>query len=300
MVKRLTIAICTYDRPMELNICLNSIKEFIGEYKQRCDVLVVDNQGNEKIRKLAEEYKSFYEVSYMHCKEIGLCNARNMAAFHSNGFYICYLDDDTKILENTMLELFKVIDNFDFDIFGGNFSSFYIDEKPKWIPPTFGCSKYKQTSIGLTDQSIIGLLFIMKSKLIHEIQFDPKYGMKAKATGYGDETYYQEEAMKMGYSVGFNPNLKVLHLVGKHKLSVLWHLKSYYYHGVYSNFHLLSFSNKVIRASKDVFFFIPAAFYFSFKNYLRNENYFIENLFLDSFSNILVFVGRLISLIKFK
>jgi GT2 family glycosyltransferase len=294
--RRVTIAICTFDRFNVLGMCLNSIKEFIGEYSTRTDVLVIDNKGQSEVIELVNAFNSTLKIKYIHCDEVGLSHARNEAALNANGDYIFYLDDDAKLLSRTLREVFIMIDEYDFDIFGGSYIPYYIGEKPSWIPSNFGASKYTQKSVGLTDHSLSGSLFIMKIALINHLQFNPQYGMSGKKMGYGEETYFQQKAMEMGFTVGFNPDLRVEHLVAKYKHEISWQLASYFHHGLYSDFNVKSAGFKPIRILKDIFFFIPAGFFFAIKNFMLKKEYYYQNFIVDSLANIFILIGRMRSL----
>lgn len=298
MTKRLTIAICTYDRINELRMCLNSIKEYMGDFSFRTGVIVVDNKGQVEVLNLVDSFRTYYDIAYLPCEKIGLSNARNMAAFNAKADYVFYLDDDAKILATTLSEVFVIIDKYDFDIFGGSYIPYYIGVKPTWLPLDYGASKYTQKFVGVTDHSLSGSVFIMRTKLINAIEFDPRYGMSGKSIGYGEETYFQQRALELGYSVGFNPNLIVEHLVAKYKYKISWQLKSYFYLGLHSNFDKLNYKSKIKRLANDIFFFIPAAFFFSIKRFLTQKNFYVNNLMVDSFANVFIFFGRLLSLVK--
>lgn len=296
MTRSVTIAICTYDRINELGMCLNSIKEFIGNFSSRTDVLVVDNKGQNEVVDLVDSFMPHFDIAYLPCEKIGLSHARNRAALNAKGDYLFYLDDDAKLLATTLCEVFVMIDKYDFDIFGGNYQPFYVGDKPNWLPNDFGASKYSQTSIGLTDHSLSGSVFIMKTHLINQIQFDPEYGMSGKNLGYGEETYFQQKALQLGYKVGFNPHLAVEHLVAKYKYEVAWQLKSYYYLGLHSDFQNKSLFSKLRRLAKDLLFYIPAGFYFALKNLVLRKDYYLNNFLVDSFASVFGFFGRIVSL----
>jgi len=297
MTKRLTIAICTFDRINELRMCLNSIKEFMGEFSSRTDVLVVDNKGQVKVMDLVDSFKPYYDIAYIPCEKIGLSNARNLAALNAKADYVFYLDDDAKILANTLSEVYIMIEKYNFHIFGGSYKAYYLYEKPKWIATNFGSSSFSQQSIGITSHLLSGSVFVVARVVFEKVKFNKIYGMTGYSRGYGEETVFQKDASRLGFIVGFNPAFIVEHLVGIHKHSIIWHLSDYFYRGYYSDFSELSHFERISIFMKDIFFFIPAGILSGLRNFITKRNYYVQNLVLDSTASLIVSFGRFWSII---
>jgi glycosyltransferase involved in cell wall biosynthesis len=88
MKPRVTIAICTRNRPADLRRCLTAARRVRGPIRE---ILVVDNApSNGETRQVAEEY----QVRYV-CEPVaGLHHARNRALQEARGYLIAYTDDD--------------------------------------------------------------------------------------------------------------------------------------------------------------------------------------------------------------
>ena len=94
----LTVAICTKDRPVSLNRCLQSLlklrKPNSGEFFQ-FEVLIVENaSSNEKTKELLA---SLSGVRYVQEPKPGLDFARNRAVQEATGEIIAFIDDDVVV-----------------------------------------------------------------------------------------------------------------------------------------------------------------------------------------------------------
>ncbi|HLV26818.1 MAG TPA: glycosyltransferase [Gemmatimonadales bacterium] len=87
----ITVAVCTRDRPADLERCLDSLTRL--EYPD-FDVAVVDNApATDATRRLVAE--RFPQVRYIHEPRAGLDWARNRAIVEARGEVLAYTDDDT-------------------------------------------------------------------------------------------------------------------------------------------------------------------------------------------------------------
>ncbi len=57
-------------------------------------------------------------------------------------------------------------------------------------------------------------------------------GMTGSRIAYGEETLLQTKMRQKGYSIGFDPQLRIEHVVNTYKLSLWWLIKAEYYHGL--------------------------------------------------------------------
>lgn len=89
----ITVAVCTRDRPADLERCLEAISKL--EYP-RFEVMVVDNApATDATRALVEQ--RFPSVRYVHEPRPGLDWARNRAVLEARHEIIAYTDDDTAV-----------------------------------------------------------------------------------------------------------------------------------------------------------------------------------------------------------
>ncbi|MCW8195914.1 glycosyltransferase family 2 protein [Proteobacteria bacterium 005FR1] len=86
---RITVAICTRDRPTALRACLQAS---CNQHYDNFDILVVDNGecSNESLRELCREFGASYTAE----SRPGVVPARNRAVAEADGELIAFIDDD--------------------------------------------------------------------------------------------------------------------------------------------------------------------------------------------------------------
>ncbi len=104
---QVSIAIVNLNGKEFLNDCLLSIKE-INYPKEKIEIIVVDNGSNDGS---AQFIKSNYpEVKLIENREnLGFAKANNQAAGVAHGEYIAFLNNDTKVDKNWLMELLRPI-----------------------------------------------------------------------------------------------------------------------------------------------------------------------------------------------
>lgn len=295
----ISIIICTRDRPNEVKDCLNSIIPQIEGFPKN-EIILVNNSTNAKClrdRSLAEHP----QVREVWEPRLGLSHARNRGIKEAQNEWLCYLDDDTRILKDFFLRINWVVANFNFDCFGGTYQAWYKYGKPKWLPEGFGTKEYIANTITmLTEPQLSGGIFLIKKTVIEQLNgFDSQLGMSAQIR-YGEETELQMRLLQKSYSVGFDPLLIVDHAVLPHKLKLLWHLKSRYAHGR---------DGQAIRKDKS----FGVALYNCFRTFatmwlihlpknlgkvLWQEEFYVQNALLDSCTPFLGWLGRMRTIIS--
>lgn len=88
--KNITIAICTYNRPLLLKKCIESVLMQNTDYDY--EVIVIDNDARKTAQEVVEKYKSRVQYYFQPLK--GLSYARNMAISKANGEFLLFIDDD--------------------------------------------------------------------------------------------------------------------------------------------------------------------------------------------------------------
>ena len=290
-MKSISIVICTYRREDLLKECLDSIIEFGRDYYDLIEVIVVDNDCNSRIDKLCRKYNKDVDLKYVEAKMLGLSYARNKGIESSTGYYIFFLDDDAKIMEDTLCHLFKEIEIHKPDIFGGSFIRYFLLDPPIWLPRDFGNSVFiSEDYCQLKEGYLTGGIFVVKKSVFEVVGlFNFNLGMKGSKIGYGEEDEFQDRARKFGFKIMFSPFFKIWHLVGRHKYCLRWHLAENYYHGYYGAF----IANHNGNTNHSFLKLFIGGIYFSTVEYFKNRNYYWQNLVIDSTSTPLTKIGYL-------
>ncbi|ARN71583.1 hypothetical protein BST91_07980 [Nonlabens tegetincola] len=281
MSKLITIAICTYNRCSYLKKCLQSLLPQVND--ERVEVLVVDNNSTDITLKLVSFFKERYSfLKYVHEPIQGLSKARNTAFKSSKSLWIAYLDDDGIPHSDYVARLLYGVQNFDFDCYGGTYYAYYEIKKPKWLSNKFGSKPPLRKDVGLIQRSeLSGGIFVIKKNVLNSLEgFNPNYGMNGLKMGYGEENELQNRLLSKGYKLGYDPFLKMDHVVATYKLKWTWHVKRTYQSHKYTtdiSYIKYDLSHTIITIYRALRKKIPEVF----KKLRTDSNYYRQNLFID-------------------
>lgn len=298
--QKLSIIICTYNRAEILKECLTAlVHQEIS--KAVYEVIIINNNSSDNTQIVAEKYANDYP-NFKVVKELsqGLSHARNRGYQEASTDWVAYIDDDAKVHTDFVEQTLFTIKNHDFDAFGGIYLPWYKYGKPKWLPKNFGTNKIdKPKKIKKVKHDLIhgGVMVIKKEVLMKVGGFSVNFGMTGDKIAYGEETALFLQMEKEGFSLGFNPLLKIDHLVAQYKLNLIWHIKAAYAHGrdggrIYTNkFTKIGLIKSIIVVG---IFPLPKLI----KKLFVDRNYYWQFFFLDWLKPIVINLGLLISMIK--
>jgi glucosyl-dolichyl phosphate glucuronosyltransferase len=222
---KISVIICTYNRPELLKIALQSLcKQTIS--RAAFEVIVVDNNSASDIRSIISRYSSTLNVRYEKEKKQGLSNARNLGWKAAEGEYVAYIDDDCKVPSFWLETALRVIKEKKPKIFGGPYHSFYCTPIPKWFKNEYGSHIQGNEARALQKEEYLdgGNLFIEREIFEKIGGFKEELGMTGNKIAMGEETAIQmlyRERMPEGI-IYYDPELVVYHLVRPEKMDLFW------------------------------------------------------------------------------
>lgn len=228
---------------------------------------------------------------------IGLSIARNRGAEEAKGEWLCYIDDDARLQAGYIDRALWVIENFDFDCFGGMYYAWHLFEKPKWMNDNFGTkTPLRETVGGIEASKLSGGNFLIKKEILKRVNgFPTNFGMTGRKLAYGEENVVQVRLLERGYKLGFDPELKVDHAVLSHKLKLWWQLKNEFAHGrdrfMVSPLPLTDILINYLRSMYGILKRLPVCLT---KVFFYKE-YYWQNFMMDCFSNLAYNTGRIYS-----
>lgn len=102
---RVTVAVCTRDRPESLRLCLTSL---LGLDYPRVDLLVVDNAPSDSTsRDVVTDVDSGHRIRYVVEARPGVSWARNRAIAEAGNDFIAYVDDDEVVDPHWLTEVVR-------------------------------------------------------------------------------------------------------------------------------------------------------------------------------------------------
>lgn len=132
---RLSIVICTYERPVLLAKALGSILALDGLEGAGLDVVVVDNSDTGSARAVVEGIAqgASIPVAYVTAHPANISLARNAGCRASRGEAVAFLDDDQEVAPGWLAAVLDGLARFPHDVFFGPITPVY--EAPDAVTP---------------------------------------------------------------------------------------------------------------------------------------------------------------------
>jgi GT2 family glycosyltransferase len=209
-----------------LELCLRSVEAAISNID--AEIIVVDNNSPDDSCKMVKEL--FPKVKLIANKSNdGFSKGNNIGAKQAQGEYLCILNPDTVVAEDTFTKLIKFAETLpDLGILGCKL----IDGKGEFLPeskrniPTplvsiqklFGYAKPYYANHLNPDETgkvsmLVGAFMIIKKSIYQEVGgFDEDYFM------YGEDIDLSYKILKAGYQNYYNSETTVIHFKGESTL----------------------------------------------------------------------------------
>ncbi len=293
-----TVAICTYNRSVFLDKCLNSLFKFHAE-ENPLEIMVIDNNSTDNTRIIVKKHQLKHSnITYYIETKVGLSHARNRAITESNTEYIVYLDDDAVISESYLERMFWIIDNYKFACFGGMYYPIYLHDKPKWIPDDYGKKEKLLDEIGILEEGFVpgSVMGFKRKKLIDVGGFPAEFGMIGNQIGYGEDDWVQKKIRERGGGILFDPELFVYHYVQEYKHSLKWQLKSMYISaksGFLINRQVKSITKLVLILLKAIIALVIKRIPMGVYKLIFKKKYYYQNFILESLKPTIVTIAKI-------
>ena len=227
----LSIIICTHNRSEILFECLQSFESQLIKYKNKVELLVIDNASTDQTKAVVKAFEQQQDgsIGYVYEPNIGLSFARNLGLRHANSPYILYIDDDALASSNLIDTVFETLQSNRFACVGGRYVAWFRYGNPRWFEGHWAESVVFRPDFGVLPKGFFvsgGVVLYQKNALESVGGFETDLGMKGKKIAYGEEVLLQNKLQKKGFDVGYNPKMVIRHLVPKHKLKLGWQLQS--------------------------------------------------------------------------
>jgi GT2 family glycosyltransferase len=233
---KLSIIIVNYNVCCFLELCLNSV--FAATSSITTELIVVDNNSNDSSCEMIKE--KFPNVVLIANKEnIGFSKANNQGVKMASGEYICLLNPDTVVAEDTFLKLLsfsKSINNLGVlscKLIDG--SGYFLPESKRNVPTRLiaikkliGFSKsYYYSRLGKSEVGEVPIFvgaFMFLKKIVYENVggFDERYFM------YGEDIDLCYTILKSGYDNYYYGKTTIIHFKGESTLKDEVYAKRFY------------------------------------------------------------------------
>lgn len=296
----LSIIIPSYNRPLPLERCLSAL--LIQDVNMdQCEIIVVDNGTDSSSELVSKIFRDkFTHFKYIKEPIAGSSIARNAGSRIAKAKWILFLDDDGVVRKNAVRQCLKLVLDRKADIIGGLYLPLYLTPKPRWFKDSMGSNALRSRSnffrlLNKTEYASGGIMLVKKSILKKVGYFPETIGIFGSALGYGEETYMQLAARRLGYHVGFDSSLVMDHEVKKCQYSLRWQLKSSWLMGINHYFLLPHTLRLILNRIVGIFIINPAI---TIKKLFLADDYYYENAILDSIQPIIYFIGQIAGILN--
>jgi len=234
-MKKLSIAICSYNRGNRLNKLISLLR------KQSCpipfDILIVNNNSTDNtaeiLQKLSQEPGA--KLRFVTETKQGIAHARNRAIEECiNADYMFVMDDDELPTPGLLETAYHALEFEQFDCVGGKVNvKFENNARPKWLTDELlgflAETNYGEKPFTIKDDTtpIWTANIAYKMDIFRknpDLRFDVRYNREGKAVGGGEDVMMFNAWLKRGYKLAYNPAMSVDHFVES------WRLKQSYFY----------------------------------------------------------------------
>ncbi len=277
---KLSVVILNYNVRYFLELCLNSVHEAITSID--AEIIVVDNNSKDESCNMVKKF--FPKVTLIENKDnFGFSKGNNQGVAIANGEYICILNPDTVVAEDTFVKLFKFANSQEkLGVVGCKLidgTGHFLPESKRNVPTVkvasnkiFGNSKkyyanhLNQDETGKVD-ILVGAFMFVKRNVYNQVNgFDEDYFM------YGEDIDLSYRVLNAGYNNYYFPETTVIHYKGESTLNNVNYAKRFY--SAMQIFYKKHFMSNILFNAL-VWFGIKTAFIFRPK--LKVNSNIIEN-----------------------
>ena len=233
---KLSVVILNYNVRHFLELCLKSVQAAIADLE--AEILMVDNNSQDKSCNMVKA--QFPDVVLIENKNNdGFSKGNNIGVRHAKGEYVCILNPDTVVAEDT----FKVLLEFaekqtELGIVGCRLidgTGHFLPESKRNIPkPEVALKKLLGNSglyyanqvdeFGIDEVPVfVGAFMLLKKSVYNEVGgFDEDYFM------YGEDVDISYKILKAGYKNYYNGKTTIIHYKGESTLKDVKYAKRFY------------------------------------------------------------------------
>ena len=220
---KLSVIILNYNVRYFLEQCILSVQRAIKSID--AEIIVIDNNSPDDSCKMMKE--RFPEITFIENKEnVGFSTANNQAVAIAKGEYVCILNPDTAVAEDTFIQTLNYVESKQ-DL--GALGVYLMDGTGAFLPeskrnlPTpkvsllklLGLSKYYYAEDVSENENgevavLVGAFMLLKRSIYHEVEgFDEDYFM------YGEDIDFSYKITKAGYKNYYLGSTTILHYKGE-------------------------------------------------------------------------------------
>ncbi|WP_370003341.1 glycosyltransferase family 2 protein, partial [Winogradskyella sp.] len=251
---KLSVIILNYNVRYFLELCLKSVEAATKDLE--AEIIVVDNNSPDDSCEMVK--RLFPSVKLIENKEnFGFSKGNNIGVAEAKGEYLCILNPDTVVAEDTFLNILEFADSkSDLGIVGCQLidgRGEFLPESKRQIPTpkvafqklmgntkNYYTNALKPNEVGKTD-ILVGAFMVLKRSVYNQVNgFDEDYFM------YGEDIDLSYKILKAGYNNYYFGKATIIHFKGESTLKDEIYAQRFY--GAMGIFYNKHFKNSSVMA----------------------------------------------------
>jgi len=249
---KLSVIILNYNVRYFLELCLKSVEAAIQNID--AEIIVVDNNSEDESCKMVKDL--FPKVNLIENKEnSGFSKGNNIGVLQAKGEYLCILNPDTVVAEDTFEKILEFADGKEkLGIVGCkliNGNGLFLPESKRNVPTVnvalkkilgfpkaYYANQLSQIENGKVDV-LVGAFMVLKKDVYNEVNgFDEDYFM------YGEDIDLSYKILKAGYNNYYCAEVTVIHYKGESSLKDRFYARRFF--GAMQIFYKKHFKQNVL------------------------------------------------------
>lgn len=229
---KLSIVICTYQRPELLKLALESLGAQTLDAAQ-FEIIVVDNAGSDEVSQLVAAQDSGPRIRLVREEKLGLGYARNRGLAEANAQLVGFVDDDAKASPRWADLVVQAFERSPTPhCVGGPILPFYTSGKPAWFKDAYETWRWGDVARQLEPGEVfVGSNMTFRKSTLQDLGgFPTELGMRGEQMALGEDTLMFERlwARDPDAVCWYDPQLTVQHWVPPFKMRASYRLARHY------------------------------------------------------------------------
>jgi glycosyltransferase involved in cell wall biosynthesis len=240
-MKKLTVAVCSFNRANRLPTLINSLS------LQKCpipfEIVVIDNNSTDNTEGVVRELSQRNRIPLLYIKEArhGIVHARNCAIENSmDSKYLAFIDDDELPEPNWLAAAVDAFESEGAECVGGEIRVIIDKEKkPDWLNEELikflGENRWGNEPFWITTRSTpiwSGNIAYKTSIFSNGLRYDIRYNRIAHDIGGGEDAAMFETLLRNDIKIRYRPDMVVGHYVEDWKLQKRYFIKLHFKAGI--------------------------------------------------------------------
>jgi glucosyl-dolichyl phosphate glucuronosyltransferase len=235
-VPELSVAICTHERPRDLERCLDGI----ARLRDPVEVVVVDSASRVPCEAVVARYRDrIPHLSYVYLEQPGLSLARNAAIARSSGEVLAFIDDDAVPAPDWAGRLKSAFGDSSIGCVGGTCAPLFAAARPAWLSDRLlqmaGITRFgsRAREPGSSAEWPFGANIAFRRRALLEAgEFSPRLGRRGSLLLSGEDSDMVARVLRQGWRVWLEPSAVVLHRVSAERCRGSYYRRRLWWNGI--------------------------------------------------------------------